>query len=228
MLGLHSNSDDAVAVKEAPVYAGACHRLFNTLTYRFSNRTGGARFMPISFSALRFWGLPMQIATLLVSLGWPTILPGQEKAPTGLLFFASYPERDNVAATTNPHIIGALHTIYWSNVEPREGQFEWADIDQRLARWTGAGKKIALRIMWSSSGNWPEPAAKRPTPQWVLDKGAVTVHSNSSKTDIPLIWDPIYRKYSTQFLQEVARKFDGDPNILFLDVTPGAETNPYR
>ena len=24
------------------------------------------------------------------------------------------------------------------------------------------------------------------------------------------------------------RKFDGDPNILFIDVTPGAETNPYR
>ena len=110
--------------------------------------------------------------------------------PTGLLFFASYPERDNVAATTNPHIIGALHTIYWSNVEPAEGKFDWAEIDQRIGRWTSAGKKVALRIMWSSSGNWPEPAAKKPTPQWVLDKGAVTVHSNSSKTDIPLIWDP--------------------------------------
>ena len=148
--------------------------------------------------------------------------------PTGLLFFASYPERDNVAATTNPHIVGALHTIYWSSVEQREGEFDWADVDQRLARWTKANKKVALRIMWSSSGNWPEPAAKQPTPTWVLEKGAVTVHSNSSNTDIPLIWDPVYRQYSTRFLQEVARKFDGDPNILFIDVTPGAETNPYR
>jgi dienelactone hydrolase len=26
----------------------------------------------------------------------------------------------------------------------------------------------------------------------------------------------------------VAGKFDGNPNILFVDVTPGAETNPYR
>jgi hypothetical protein len=148
--------------------------------------------------------------------------------PTGLLFFASYPQRDNVAATANPHVVGALHTIYWSSVEPREGQFDWSDIDQRLARWTKANKKVALRIMWSSSGNWPEPAAKHPTPQWVLDKGAVAVHSNSSNTDIPLIWDPTYRKYATRFLKEVARRFDGDPNLLFLDVTPGAETNPYR
>jgi hypothetical protein len=189
----------------------------------------------VSFSALKFRGA-VPLAALLVSFSWPSVVSSQQpeppsrtvQQPTGLLFFASYPQRDSVAATTNPHIVGALHTIYWSNVEPREGQFDWADIDQRLARWTMAGKEVALRIMWSSSGNWPEPAAKRPTPQWVLDHGAVTVHSNSSNTDIPLIWDPVYRKYALRFLQEVSRKFDGNPHVLFLDVTPGAETNPYR
>jgi len=170
---------------------------------------------------------PMRLAKAARTDELRTDLSAREQ-PAGLLFFASYPERDNAAPTTNPHIVGALHTIYWSSVEPRDGQFDWADIDQRLARWTKANKKVALRIMWSSSGNWPEPAAKHPTPPWVLDKGAVTVHSNSSNTDIPLIWDPVYRKYALRFLQEVARKFDGDPNVLFIDVTPGAETNPYR
>ena len=106
---------------------------------------------------------------------------------------------------------GALLTIYWSDVEPREGVFDWSDFDKRAAVWTRAGKKIAVRIMWSSSGNWPEPAAKHPTPQFVLDAGAVTVRSVSSKTDIPLFWDPIYRKYANRFLAEVARKFDGNP-----------------
>jgi len=82
--------------------------------------------------------------------------------------------------------------------------------------------------MWSSSGNWPEPAAKHPTPQFVLDAGAVTVRSESSKTNVPLFLDPIYRRCANRFLAEVARKFDGDPNVLFVNVTPGAETNPYR
>jgi hypothetical protein len=150
-----------------------------------------------------------------------------DRAP-GPLFFASYPQRDNVAAAANPHLVGALHTIYWSNVETADGVYDWQDIDQRIGRWTAAGKKVALRVMWSSSGNWPEPAAKHPTPQWVLDRGAVTVHSESSHTDIPLVWDPIYRRYAARFLREMARKFDGNPDILFIDVTPGAETNPYR
>jgi len=158
----------------------------------------------------------------------PAVTGTKTSQPTGLLYFASYQQRDNSAPVRNPHILGALFTIYWSDVEKREGVFDWSDLDRRIGLWSGAGKKVALRIMWSSSGNWPEPAAKHPTPDFVLKAGAVTVRSESSKTDVPLFWDPIYRKYANGFLREVARKFDGDPNVLFVDVTPGAETNPYR
>jgi len=168
---------------------------------------------------------------LLLILSFAATCAAQRHAlvqPTGLLYFASYQQRDNPAPAKNPHLVGALFTIYWSDIEKKEGVFDWHDLDRRIAVWTSAGKKVALRIMWSSSGNWPEPAAKHPTPDFVLTAGAVTVHSQSSKTDIPLFWDPVYRQYANRFLREVARKFDGDPNVLFVDVTPGAETNPYR
>ena len=154
--------------------------------------------------------------------------PEPNTLPTGLLYFASYPHRDNPAPAHNPYLVGALFTIYWSDVEVREGVFDWSPLDRRIALWTGADKKVAVRIMWSSSGNWPEPAAQHPTPQFVLDAGAVAVHAQKSNTQVPLVWDPVYRRHALRFLQEVARKFDGDPNVLFLDVTPGAETNPYR
>src|SRR5262249_24598355 len=74
-------------------------------------------------------------------------LPNNAAQPTGLLYFASYPLRDNPAPVNNPHLIGALFTIYWSDIEPRPGVFDWTDFDHRAARWTGAGKKIAVRIM---------------------------------------------------------------------------------
>lgn len=169
--------------------------------------------------AFRVWAF-------LAAVCWAGTLAAAQ--PTGLLYFASYPQRDNPAPAKNPHLVGALFTIYWSDVEKSEGVFDWSGLERRMEVWTKEGKKIALRIMWSSSGNWPEPAAKHPTPQFVLEAGAVTAHSVSSKTDIPLPWDPVYRKHARRFLAELARKFDGDPNILFVDVTPGAETNPYR
>ncbi|MCX7015414.1 MAG: alpha/beta hydrolase fold domain-containing protein, partial [Candidatus Sumerlaeota bacterium] len=146
----------------------------------------------------------------------------------GLLFFASYPERANTAAIANPNIAGALHTMYWSDVEKQEGVFDWSGLDGRIRPWVEGGKKVALRIMWSSSGRWPEPAAKHPTPRWVFDKGAKFILAPQSQTEVPLPWDPIYQECADGFLREVARKFDGDPNVLFIDVTPGAETNPYR
>jgi hypothetical protein len=147
-----------------------------------------------------------------------------------LLFFATpNPSRDEAAAA-NPHLLGALLTVYWSEIEPQEGRYDWQAVDRRIQLWVKAGKKVALRIMWVSSGNWPAPAADRPTPAWVFDKGArrAVAEKTARPTHVPLVWDPVYRRYAGRFLQEMARKFDGDPNVLFIDVTPGAETNPYR
>jgi hypothetical protein len=82
--------------------------------------------------------------------------------------------------------------------------------------------------MWCSSGNWPLPAARTPTPQWVWDRGAKFAGYELNGTEIPLFWDPIFKEHARQFLAEVARKFGNNPRLLFVDVTPGAETNPYR
>lgn len=43
-----------------------------------------------------------------------------------------------------------------------------------------------------------------------------------------LIWDPIYKRCAWRFLEAFAARYDANPNTLFLDVTPDAETNPYR
>ena len=53
-------------------------------------------------------------------------------------------------------------------------------------------------------------------------------YSEPTKTEVPLQWDPIYRKYAFKFIQAFARKYDGNPYVLFIDVTPGGETNPCR
>jgi len=146
----------------------------------------------------------------------------------GLLFYEGYTFRDNTEALNNPHILGPLFQLYWSEIERKPGEFDWSAWDRRLTPWLKAGKRFALRIMWCSSGNWPLPAARTPTPQWVWDRGAKFARYELNGTEIPLFWDPVFKKYARQFLAEVARKFGDDPRLLFIDVTPGAETNPYR
>lgn len=146
----------------------------------------------------------------------------------GLFFYEGYTLRDNTEAVNNPYIIGPFFQLYWSEIETREGEFDWTAWDRRLAPWLGAGKRFALRIMWCSSGNWPHPASKTPTPAWVWAAGAKHARYPLNDTEIPLFWDPIYKKFAVRFMAEVARKFGRDPRLVLVDITPGAETNPYR
>lgn len=148
----------------------------------------------------------------------------------GLLYYAKadYAHADNTAVIANPHIAGALFQVIWSEVETEEGQCDWRQLDAWLKPWLDAKKSVAIRIMWVTSGAWPKPYYKVPTPKWVWDKGAKFAFLAATGTEIPLCWDPIYKKYAWRFLGQFAARYGDNPRVLFVDVTPGAETNPYR
>jgi len=154
--------------------------------------------------------------------------PVVQRAATGNLYFASYGAKDDPLIIANPAIAGGLYNVYWSEIETSDGVFDWSKVDQHIATWAAAGKGVALRIKWSSSGYWPDPMAKTPTPQWVLSAGAGYVYHADSGTEVPLFWDPIYLKHAHEFLAAFAARYDKHPGVLFVDATPGAETNPYR
>ncbi|MDO8543809.1 MAG: hypothetical protein Q7S40_25485 [Opitutaceae bacterium] len=148
----------------------------------------------------------------------------------GLLYYAKadYAFADNAAVIANPYICGALFQVIWSEVEKTDGHCDWGEVDRWIKPWLDAKKSIAIRIMWVTSGAWPKPYYKTPTPKWVWEKGAKFAFLKASRTEIPLVWDPIYKKYARRFLETFAARYGDSPWLLFADVTPGAETNPYR
>lgn len=147
---------------------------------------------------------------------------------SGVLFFATYGAKTDPLVLANPTITGGLYSIFWSEIETSRGQYDWSVLDEQIAEWRAVGKRVALRIVWSSSGYWRNPAAKTPTPQWVWDEGARFAYHEDSRTEVPLFWDPIYQKRAQEFLAAVAKRYDADPTVMFVDATPAAETNPYR
>lgn len=154
--------------------------------------------------------------------------PASVRPTRGVLYYGSYGHDDDEQVLANPWLTGALLQVYWSQAEPADGEYDFAALDARLARWRAAGKHVAIRILWSSSGYWPDPQAARPTPAWVFAAGARYVVHPPSATEIPLWWDPIYQRYARRFLAALAAHLADDPAVLYLEVTPGAETNPYR
>jgi len=163
--------------------------------------------------------------------GTPRAIKRAPREPgAGLLYYAKadYAFAENQNVIGNPHICGAFFQIIWSEVEKQSGKCDWSQLDQWIEPWLKANKKVAIRMMWVTSGNWPRPYYKTPTPQWVWREGAKFAFHAPSGTEIPLVWDPIYQKYALRFLEQFASRYDDNPNLLFVDVTPGAETNPYR
>jgi hypothetical protein len=116
-----------------------------------------------------------------------------------------------------------LSVIYlrvpWSFLEPREGEFNWSLFDTPAQRWIAKGKQIAIRV--SCSESWLRHA----TPKWVQDAGVKGIEFEFGKGPKPggPLWDPdyldpVFLQKLDRFLAALARRYDGNPNVAFIDV----------
>lgn len=116
-----------------------------------------------------------------------------------------------------------LSTIFlrvpWSFLEPKEGEFNWSLLDTPAQRWIAKGKQIALCV--SSTESWWRNA----TPKWVHDAGAKGIEFEfgaGAKSGGPL-WepdylDPVFLQKLENFLNALAKRYDGNPNVAFITV----------
>ncbi len=109
--------------------------------------------------------------------------------------------------------------VPWSFLEPEEGRFNWSLLDTPAQRWIDQGKQIALRI--SSTESWMRWA----TPKWVHDAGAQGYNFTVGKGVDPNgpYWepdynDPVFLAKLDQFLAALAERYDGNPNVAFIDI----------
>jgi len=109
--------------------------------------------------------------------------------------------------------------VPWSFLEPEEGRFNWSLVDTPAQRWIDKGKQIALRI--SACESWMRWA----TPKWVHDAGAkgydfkpgTGVVENGPYWE-PDYKDPIFIEKLDHFLKALAGRYDGNPNVAFVDI----------
>ena len=104
-------------------------------------------------------------------------------------------------------------------LEPQEGKFNWALLDTPAQRWIAKGKRVAFRVTCSES------MIRYATPEWVRlagAKGHSFVLGAGRRDDGPL-WDPdfadpVFLSKLENFLKAMAARYDGNPNVAFVDV----------
>jgi hypothetical protein len=111
--------------------------------------------------------------------------------------------------------------LAWSYIEPEEGKFNWAIVDSAAQRWLTKGKTVAFRFSACESGK-DQPYA---TPEWVRKAGAKGNQFAPGKGVAPdgAWWepdydDPVFLGKLDHFLAAAAARYDGNPEVAFIDV----------
>jgi hypothetical protein len=111
--------------------------------------------------------------------------------------------------------------LAWSYIEPEEGKFNWSIVDTPAQRWVAKGLKVAFRFSCSESS----PDQPYATPEWVRKAGAKGYFFTPRKGIDPngKMWepdynDPIFLAKLDNFLAAAATRYDGNPEIAFIDI----------
>lgn len=108
----------------------------------------------------------------------------------------------------------AYFRFYWREIEPRDGQIDFARFDDLLAHARRAGQKLAFRIMCTGSGQYMD------VPAWIKEQGCKGVEFKyGGRTHwIPDFADPLFHKAHFRLIRELGHRYDGHPDMDLLDI----------
>ena len=142
-------------------------------------------------------------------MGWIALEEQTNLGKADLGANGTLPEVDNIGIQT-----------CWDLLEPEEGVFNWALVDETIDYWTSQGKRINFRIC-TDSLNLPEVFYG--APRW-LNEEPYNVHyeeyvyAGTTMARANDLTDPTYQYYFERFLKELSDRYATNPYIDTIDI----------
>jgi hypothetical protein len=151
---------------------------------------------------------------------------GVGPTPTGVIAFKIlYPGVAPFPASffTDEHAYfnGVDLLAQWCNLEPANGVFNWAPLDQLFAAATAAGKFVFLTLI--PGFETPSWALTQPTPVPMVTSGFSYGGPVTPAPELPQPWNRIYLRRWYAFLAKVAGRYGDDP--AFRGIEAGGPTS---
>lgn len=99
---------------------------------------------------------------------------------------------------------------YWDEVEPQEGDYAFAMVDEQIARAQERGETFAFRLMAASG-------TKTRIPQWLIDKGIVKGTCDGYEFE-PDFSDPLFMENMEKLVVAFGERYNGHPRIDHVDI----------
>jgi hypothetical protein len=108
----------------------------------------------------------------------------------------------------------AYYRFYWREIEPRDGEPDFAKLDGLLALGRRVGQKLAMRIMVTGSD---EPSD---CPDWLREAGCKGTDAiyGGKKHWIPDLADPVFQEKHFALIRKLGERYNGHPDLDLVDI----------
>lgn len=108
-----------------------------------------------------------------------------------------------------PYVKGALIRVRWSEIEPAQGQYNFARIEQKLKLIKAANKNWSLAVI-----------AGRDVPEWLLDQTneRMAIQFRGNPYQIIPFWSRVYQIHAARLAQALAERYGDDPSLALVYV----------
>ncbi|MDP9132999.1 MAG: beta-galactosidase, partial [Nitrospirota bacterium] len=106
-----------------------------------------------------------------------------------------------------PHATVAYFRWPWAELEPAEGQYNFALVDRVIEQAKAKGERLAIRIV---------SEYKTGTPQWLLDKGVASV--KESDGIFPDYNNPVFLDYHERLIRAFGERYGQSLDIDHVDI----------
>ncbi len=155
-------------------------------------------------------------STIPDEVTFPPNATNPEFAPKGIYAIVPWRQAPEDSTWKNPCVEGVTIRRYWKDLNPREDEYKWEELDSMFALAHAYGKKIHLII---APGFF--------SPRWVIKKADtarfIVPHGpkayRGKMKPLPLPWDKTYLNLWFAFVDTLAKKFGPDSALSFIAVT---------
>jgi hypothetical protein len=167
----------------------------------------------IKKKAFKVENLPTGVGAMNPELGFFAIVPADK------LSDADYAE----TLLSNDKVNGLSCAFAWNTLEPTEETFNFDPIDKLLAACERHHKTLILRVIACGLADGGQSSIDG-TPKWVFDSGSKSISyqaADGSSHTMPLFWDKNYLAKWSNFVGELAERYDRNPTIHSIGITGG-------
>lgn len=119
----------------------------------------------------------------------------------------------------DPYVAFAYVPVYWNELEPRQGEYDFAALEERchFAQWRADGVRLILRLVPDT----PTGERHMDIPQWLYDAmgGAGTWYDGDYGQGFsPDYGSEVFRQAHRELIAALGQRYADDPQVAFIEL----------